>query len=107
MTEKRIPGLRSLRRKCPANVVILPTAAERKVQQHYGRKYVAAKRAMIASQPVEFPYQLPFWRAAEREAQSPELRADVPPFDPGNPAHLRAWEALWDARRRIWRSDPE
>lgn len=24
------------------------------------------------------------------------LRADVPPFDPGNPAHLRAWESLWD-----------
>ena len=24
------------------------------------------------------------------------LRADVPPFDPSNPAHLRAWEALWD-----------
>lgn len=24
------------------------------------------------------------------------LRADVPPFDPSNPAHLRAWEAMWD-----------
>lgn len=24
------------------------------------------------------------------------LRADVPPFDPGNPAHLRAWECMWD-----------
>lgn len=24
------------------------------------------------------------------------LRADVPPFDPANPAHLRAWEALFD-----------
>src|SRR3546814_5925385 len=24
------------------------------------------------------------------------LRADVPPFDPTNPNHLRAWEAIWD-----------
>ena len=24
------------------------------------------------------------------------LRADVPPFDPTNPAHLRAWESVWD-----------
>lgn len=27
------------------------------------------------------------------------LRADVPPFDPGNPAHLRAWETMWDLGR--------
>ena len=26
----------------------------------------------------------------------PRLRGDVPPFDPANPAHLRAWEAIWD-----------
>jgi hypothetical protein len=26
----------------------------------------------------------------------PRLRAGVPPFDPTNPAHLRAWEAIWD-----------
>jgi hypothetical protein len=24
------------------------------------------------------------------------LRTDVPAFNPANPAHLRAWEALWD-----------
>ena len=24
------------------------------------------------------------------------LRADVPPFDPTNAAHLRAWEAIFD-----------
>ena len=24
------------------------------------------------------------------------LRADVPPFDPNNQAHLRAWESMWD-----------
>lgn len=28
------------------------------------------------------------------------LRADVPPFDPRNPAHLRAWESLYDFGRR-------
>ncbi|WP_288804540.1 hypothetical protein [uncultured Novosphingobium sp.] len=25
-----------------------------------------------------------------------KLRADVEPFDYNNPAHLRAWEAMWD-----------
>ena len=29
----------------------------------------------------------------------PRLRADVPPFDPSNPAHLRAWEAIFDFGR--------
>ena len=24
------------------------------------------------------------------------LRPDVPPFDLNNPAHIAAWEALWD-----------
>lgn len=24
------------------------------------------------------------------------LRADVVPFDPTNPAHISAWESLWD-----------
>lgn len=28
------------------------------------------------------------------------LRADVPPFDPSNPEHLRAWEALFDLGKR-------
>ena len=26
----------------------------------------------------------------------PRLRSDVPPFDPNNPAYLRAWEAIFD-----------
>ncbi len=30
----------------------------------------------------------------------PRLRSDVPPFDPSNPAHLRAWEAVWDFGRQ-------
>mgnify|MGYP001273039280 CR=1 FL=1 len=29
-------------------------------------------------------------------APKPRLRPGVPPFDPGNPVHLRAWEALFD-----------
>ncbi len=29
------------------------------------------------------------------------LRADVPPFDPSNPAHLRAWESLFDLSRDL------
>ena len=29
-------------------------------------------------------------------APKPRLRADVPPFDPTNPAHLRAWESMFD-----------
>ena len=28
------------------------------------------------------------------------LRADVPPFDPRNDSHLRAWEAMWDFGQR-------
>lgn len=24
------------------------------------------------------------------------LRADVPPFDPTNPAHIQGWESMWD-----------
>jgi hypothetical protein len=29
----------------------------------------------------------------------PRLRPDVPPFDPDNPAQLRAWEAIFDFGR--------
>lgn len=32
-------------------------------------------------------------------ASMPRLRPDVPPFDPTNPAHLRAWEAIFDFGR--------
>lgn len=103
----RTPSLRDLRRECPANVAILPTAPARQVQQQYGRAYGDAKRELIASQAVAFPYVPPWSRTYEREAQSLELRADVPPFDPGNGAHLRAWEALWDMRRKPTKSDSE
>ena len=29
-------------------------------------------------------------------ARPARLRSDVPPFNPSNPAHLRAWEGVWD-----------
>lgn len=109
----RIPSLRELRRKRPANVVILPTAQERQVQQRYNEAARQAKRDLRAGQSVTFPFKLPGVREAERQAQalslslSLELRADVPPFDPGNPAHLRAWEAIWDFGKRSWPSDRE
>jgi hypothetical protein len=31
------------------------------------------------------------------------LRADVPPFDPNNPAHIEAWETLFDFGRAAMR----
>jgi len=96
---KRAPSLRELRRACPANVAILPTAAARQVQQNYGRAYGQAKRSLIASQSLTFPYKPPWVREDERQLQSLVLRPDVPPFDPGNPRHLRAWEAIWGFRQ--------
>lgn len=104
---RRAPSLRELRRQLPANVAILPTAAARQVQQKFGREYGQAKRELVACQPVAFPYKPPWTRQAEREAQSLELRADVPPFDPSNPRHLRAWEAIWDFGKRSWPTDGE
>lgn len=40
---------------------------------------------------------IPFGRA--RGALPRQLRADVPPFDPGNETHVRAWEKLYDLGR--------
>ena len=96
----RVPSLRELRRACPANVAILPSAPARKVEQRYGLAFVAAKRQLVASQAVAFPFKWPGERAQERQAQSLDLRADVPPFDPNNAKHLRMWEAIWDIGNR-------
>ena len=103
----RTPSLRELRLQRPANVAILPTATERKVQQRYGRAYAKAKREMIASQAVAFPFKFPGERQAAQRADNPNLRADVPPFDPCNPRHLRAWESIWDMGRASLPSDRE
>ena len=103
----RAPSLRQLRRDHPANVAILPCAPARQVQQRFGRAYGIAKRELLASQAVAFPYEPPWAREEKRSAQSLELRAGVPAFDPGNPAHLRAWEAIWDLAMRPKQSDGE
>lgn len=103
----RTPSLRELRRNCPGNVAILPTASARQVQQRYGRGYSEATDELIAGQAATFSFKFPGEREAERLARRPELRADVPPFDPSNPAHLRAWEAILDAGRSLHRSDRE
>ena len=103
----RTPSLRELRRKCPGNVAILPTAPARQVQQRYGHAYAAAKRDLIASQPVAFPYKSPWEREYERQQASLELRPGVPPFDPGDPSHLRTWEAIWEAGRFPYRPGQE
>lgn len=103
----RTPSLRELRRACPENVAILPTAAARQVQQPCGPARAKARRELAAGQAVAFPYKPPWIRREEREAQSLELRADVPPFDPSNPRHLRAWEALWEAANRRWQPEQE
>lgn len=103
----RIPSLRELRRHRPANVEILPTAAERKVEQRWNAAARQARHDLRAGQSVTFPFLLPGVREAARQAQSLELRPDVPPFDPGNPAHLRAWESIWDFGKSSWPSDGE
>jgi hypothetical protein len=106
----RVPSLRELRRKCPANVVILPTAPTCKVKQKLGLGYQEAKRELLARQVRAFPDKSPAQRereATEREALSLELRADVPPFDPSNPRHLRAWESVYDLSQRSWERDKD
>jgi len=80
----RVPSLRELRRNCPGKVAILPSAPPRQVQQRHGQGYVEARRELINSQPVAFPFKFPADREAERLAQSMGLRPDVPPFDPSH-----------------------
>ena len=44
-------------------------------------------------------------RRVTKVALSPVLRADVLPFDPTNPSHLRAWEAMYDLGQAALRSE--
>jgi len=37
------------------------------------------------------------------DRRAPRLRADLPPFDPTNANHLRAWEASWDMAQVMFR----
>lgn len=97
----RTPSIGDLRHNRPGNVAILPTAATRKVKQPTGRPLAAAKAALRDSQSKCFPFKFPYQREAERGG-SRQLRPDVPPFDPCNPDHLGAWEAVWDLGQRHW-----
>lgn len=50
------------------NVVCLPTAAPRQVQQHYNRAASAARRAAREQQGVKFPHRCPVDRVADKRA---------------------------------------
>jgi hypothetical protein len=85
-----------------SNVIKLPTAAKRRVRQTmatddlriFRDDWCAEHKAICAS-------------FRERKARSLTLREDVPPFDRHNPAHLRAWESLWDYGQSALRTDPD
>jgi hypothetical protein len=76
---------------CNSNIIALPTRATKRVQQSASRDEIKAARIDFAKSAK--PFVEAFRR---RKAQSMKLRADVPPFDPFNPKHLRAWESIWD-----------
>lgn len=77
MTEKpttprhisRTPSLRELRKKCPENVVILPTAASRQVQQRYNRDFRAAAGELRELHAARFRFAPPHAREALRRAR--------------------------------------
>lgn len=75
------PSLRQLRGKLPENVVILPTAPDRQVQQNYNRASRAAKLALREAQPWPREFIDPRRRECLKRAevinsvkQTPELR---------------------------------
>jgi Lon protease-like protein len=65
---KRMPSLREVRRRCPKNVVILPTAANRQVRQDDNLIGARARRKLRDCQVVKFPYIAPYAREADRAA---------------------------------------
>lgn len=78
---KRAPSLRDLRRNCPDNVVILPTAAPRQIHQQWNKETRAAKRALRDAHPWPGESLFPSQREAIKRAetinqvrQTPELR---------------------------------
>ena len=62
-------SLRSLRRDLPENVVILPTAAQRQVQQRWNKETRAAKRALQEAHPWPGEHLFPGQREAIRRAK--------------------------------------
>ena len=80
---------------CNSNIIALPTRAAKRVQQTASRDEILAAQQDFAKSAKPF---VESHRA--RKEQSMKLREDVPPFDPFNPSHLRAWESIWDMGRR-------
>ena len=62
------PSLRDIRRNASENVVVLPTAATRQVQQPYNKAGRAARLALRAQQAETFPYKAHGVRQAEKRA---------------------------------------
>lgn len=94
---KRKLSLRELRRKKPANVVILPAAASMQVRQSTNRAGCAARKAMKERQKQKFPYKHPHMREAEKLARA-LLEVD------GNPGLILAQAMLAQLDREVrWR----
>lgn len=74
----RAPSLRELRHALPENVVILPTAQARQVQQKLSRAYGKATRELRQAQGREFPNKPPYVREAERRAAVIAATLDCP-----------------------------
>jgi hypothetical protein len=71
--------------RAASNVVRLPTAAKRKVNNH---RCVAQSWAAKMAREEE-PWPGTYLAPSERRGESP-----MPAFDPNNPAHVAAWESL-------------
>lgn len=64
----RQPSLRTLRRKRPDNVAILPSAATTQISQPQSKASRATRQTMRESQSTTFPYKHPNRRSAEAHA---------------------------------------
>ncbi len=77
--------------RCNSNVLKLPTAGQPRVRQTASRDF---RLRFLESEALAIKPIVEAARAAKQ--RSTVLRADVPPFDYHNPAHLRAWESIYD-----------
>jgi len=66
----RTPSLRELQARPRDNVVVLPTAARRQVEQPTNAQARAERKALRAETAGRFPYRPPFARAVEPMAQA-------------------------------------
>ena len=72
----RTPSLRELRANRPENVVILPTASPRQVQQNCNKASRAAKHQLKYQHAERFPYCQPWIRKQQERAK---VLADLSP----------------------------